>query len=390
MPTKKYDFDTVINCKNRASVKHDMMYRIFGRNDLLPMWVAEMDFPTPDFILQAINQRLQHPMIGYTFGDTDYFTALTTWLKKRYHITARAKELHFIPGIVAGISFFVQAFTATGDAIVIFNPVYPPFIQVPLQGKRELRCSHLEIIDGKFHINWEDFETKLQGAKLLILSNPHNPGGRVWTKEELQKIASRCQQHQVKVISDEIHADLVFNDEEQFSFSTVSEEAKNISATFFAPSKTFNVAGMSSSAVYIHNEDIREQYWNYLDGYEVANGHTLAYTTAIAAFTHGEEWLGQVKAYIQNNIDYTIGYMQKHLPKVKVMRPQASYLLWIDFSAMQLSHQEIKDRLINQALIALNDGTEFGGERYQNCFRLNVACPRTTLTDALERISSIF
>ncbi|MBO4581317.1 MAG: PatB family C-S lyase [Bacteroidales bacterium] len=390
MPSQKYDFDTVINCRNTASVKHDMMYRIFGRNDLLPMWVAEMDFATPDFILNAIRLRLQHPMIGYTFGDAGYFSAVIAWLKKRYHINAQAKELHYIPGIVAGISFFVQAFTDTGDAIVICPPVYPPFIQVPLQGKRELRCSHLQETDGKFYINWEDFEQKLQGAKLFILSNPHNPGGRVWTREELQRIAALCHKHHVTVISDEIHADLVFNEKEQISFSTVSPEARKISATFIAPSKTFNVAGMASSIVYIPDNTVREQYWQYLDGYEVANGHTLAYTTAIAAFTYGEEWLHQVKTYIQSNIDFTIQYMQKHLPLLKVMRPQASYLMWLDFSAMQLSHQELKNRLINRALIALNDGTEFGGDLYQNCFRINVACPRTTLIDALERICSIF
>lgn len=389
MEYKKYDFNTIINRKNTASVKHDMMKRDFGRNDLLPMWVADMDFATPDFILQSIEQRLQHPVLAYSFGDDQYYEAVIKWLQKRYHIQAQAHQLHFIPGIVSGISFFVQAFTREGDAIVITAPVYPPFIHVPLQGRRELRCSHMIEQNGKFYIDWNDFEQKLQGAKLFILSNPHNPGGRVWTTEELQHMATLCYKHKVMVISDEIHADLIFDDSKQVSFSTVSKEAAEISVTYMAPSKTFNMAGMSSSIAYIPNDDIRKVFYGYLDGYEVANGHTLAYTTAIAAFTYGEEWLKQVKVYLQNNIDYAIDYLQQHLPQAKVMRPDASFLLWINFSALGLSHAEIKDRLINKALLALNDGTDFGGEKYQCCFRLNIGCPKATLTEALQRLVKV-
>lgn len=389
MEYKKYDFDTIINRKNTASVKYDMMERDFGRNDLLPMWVADMDFATPDFILQSITERLQHPILAYSFGDHLYYEAVIKWLQKRYHINAQACQLHFIPGIVSGISFFVQAFTREGDAVVITTPVYPPFHHVPLQGKRELRCSHMIEKDGKFYIDWTDFEHKLQGAKLFILSNPHNPGGRVWTQDELKRMATLCHKYNVLVISDEIHADLIFDDSKQISFSTVSQEAAEISVTYMAPSKTFNMAGMSSSVAYIPNDDIRKDFFAYLDGYEVANGHTLAYTTAIAAFNNGEEWLRQVKIYIQNNIDYAINFLQQHIPQAKVMRPEASFLLWINFSALGLSHAEIKNRLINKALLAMNDGTDFGGEKYECCFRLNVGCPKATLTDALQRIVNV-
>ena len=362
MEKKKYDFNQVIDRHNTASVKYDMMMRDFGRNDLMPMWVADMDFASPDFVLDAIRKRLEHPILGYTFGDRSYFEAIQQWLERRFRIQAKQEELHFIPGIVAGIAFSLQTFTKENDAVVIMTPVYPPFSSLPKHGNRQLRCSKLNIENGHYAIDFKDLETKLKDAKLLILCNPHNPGGRVWKKEELATIADLCAKHNVIVVSDEIHGDLTLPPYQHNSFSTVNENAKNISITFMAPSKTFNIAGLSSSVAYIPNPTLREALYQYIDGYELANGNVFAYTAAEAAFRYGEEWLQQELAYLQANIDYALESISKNLPKAEVLRPQASFVLWMNFKQYGLSHEELKNRLINRVHLALNDGLTFGGE----------------------------
>lgn len=381
-----YDFEKQIDRHHTSCVKYDMMMRDFGREDLLPMWVADMDVAAPDFILDDIRKRLEHPVLGYTFGDRSYFEAIRHWLEKRYAVCARKEELHYIPGIVAGIAFCIQAFTREDDPIVVMTPVYPPFLDLPRHGKRELRCSPLRICEGRFWIDFEDLERQLEGARLLILSNPHNPGGRVWNPEELRHIADCCARHGVMVISDEIHADLTLPGFCHTSFSTVSEDARKISITFIAPSKTFNIAGLSSSVAYIPDETLRRTFFQYIDGYELANGNLFAYIGAESAFSKGEEWLGQLIEFLHGNIDYAIRFLHEHLPKIRVMRPEASFLLWMDFSATGLSHDEIKERLIQKGKIALNDGLSFGGEAYGNCFRMNIGCPRSVLEDGLQRI----
>lgn len=381
------DFEKQIDRHHTSCVKYDMMMRDFGREDLLPMWVADMDVAAPDFILEDIRRRLEHPILGYTFGDASYFEAIRHWLEKRYAVRAERDELHYIPGIVAGIAFCIQAFTRENDPIVVMTPVYPPFLDLPRHGQRELRCSPLQDTDGRFRIDFDDLERRLEGARMLILSNPHNPGGRVWSPDELRRIAGLCARHRVMVIADEIHADLTLPGHRHTSFSTVSEEARKISVTFIAPSKTFNIAGLSSSVAYIPDENLRRTFFRYIDGYELANGNLFAYVGAESAFRKGEEWLGQLLEFLQGNIDFAIAYIREHLPQVKVMRPEASFLLWMDFSATGLSHDELKERLIQKGKIALNDGTVFGGDAYGNCFRMNIGCPRATLEEGLRRIA---
>lgn len=382
----KYNFEEQIDRHRTSCVKYDMMMRDFGSEDLLPMWVADMDVATPGFILEDLRRRLEHPVLGYTFGDTAYFEAIQHWLEKRYTIHAEREELHYIPGIVAGIAFCLQAFTRENDPITVMTPVYPPFLDLPRHGHRELRCSPLQIRDGRFVIDFKDLESRLQGSKLLILSNPHNPGGRVWSPDELRQIASLCAKYQVTVIADEIHADLTLPGHSHTSFSTVSDEAREFSITFIAPSKTFNIAGLSSSVAYIPNENLRQTFFRYIDGYELANGNLFAYVGAQSAFNKGEEWLQQLLPFLQGNINYSIDFLREHLPQVKVMRPEASFLLWMDFSATGLPHAEIRERLIQKGKIALNDGLAFGGNRYEGCFRMNIGCPRSTLEDGLQRI----
>lgn len=387
---KEYNFDEIINRKGTSCVKHDMMFRDFGSDDLMPMWVADMDFRSPDFVIDAIKERCKHEVLAYTFGGNSYFEAIIDWLSKHYNISARKNELHFVPGIVAAIAFAIQAFTHEGDRIVITPPVYPPFVNLPNFGKRELVCSHLKTENGRLYIDFEDFERKAKDCKMFILSNPHNPGGRVWNREELLKISEACKRNNVMVISDEIHADLTLPGFSHTSFSTISSEAQENSITFIAPSKTFNIAGMGSSVAYIPDERLRNTYFNYLDGYEVANGNVFAYTAAEAAFRHGEDWLRQVKDYIAGNVEYTMNYFKTNKPQIVPMKPEASFLVWLDFNGLKLPHEEVKRRLLEEAKIALNDGTDFGGELYKGFFRLNIGCPKAVLKEALEKICNVF
>ena len=381
-----YNFDETIERKGTDCFKWDALPAMYGREDLTPMWVADMDFRSPDFVMEAIRKRCEHEILGYTMPSEGYWQAVTAWLQRHYNINATKEELHFIPGIVAGIAYTLLCLTQPGDKVLVTTPVYPPFLNLPKESQRELVCSPLRITDGRFAIDFEDFERKAEGCKLLILSNPHNPAGTVWGKEVLQKIANICERKGLLVISDEIHADLTLPPHQHVSYSTVSEAAARHSLTFMAPSKTFNIAGLGSSICYIANPDLRKRFFGWLDALGVAGGNIFAFTAAEAAFAHGEEWLQQMLEYLNANVQTLDEYLCSRLPKVKAVLPEASYLAWLDFSAHGIPHKELADRLINEAKVVLNDGTTFGGDAYQCCFRMNLGCPKATLLDALDRI----
>lgn len=402
----RYNFDENLTRYGTACYKHDGVYRAFnlpaptpqewqnakdeGR-ELLPMWVADMDFRTPYFIMNAIRQRAWHEVMGYTFGDDAYWTAVEWWLSQRYHIKAEQKELHYIPGIVAGIAFVLQAFTQPGDKVLVTTPVYPPFLRLPQDSHRETVCCPLTQKEGRFAIDPEVFRKAARGCKIFILSNPHNPGGTVWTKEELTQIAETCEQEHLLVISDEIHADLTLPGYVHSSYSTVCEAARQHSFTFVAPSKTFNIAGLSSSICYCANDALRRRFFHgYLDTFGVAEGTVFAYTAATAAFSpQGEEWLRQLTAYLQQNVEYMKGFMAQNLPKVKAMWPEASFMTWLDFSDYGMPHHQLRHTLLNEAHVALNDGTTFGGDSYGCHFRLNFGCPKAVLGEGLARIARV-
>lgn len=386
----QYNFDEIIPRKGTHCVKHDGMERYFGRDDLLPMWVADMDWRSPDFIMEAIRSRCQHEVLGYACPSDSYFEAVQQWLLRRYRVDALRSELHFIPGIVAGIAFVLQAFTRPGDRVLVLNPVYPPFLHLPQADGRLLSCSPLRRVGERFAIDFDDLDRRAEGCRLMILSNPHNPGGTVWTPEDLHRIADICHRHRLIVIADEIHADLTLPGHRHTSYSTVSPEAREHSITFIAPSKTFNIAGLGSSIAYVPCEELRSRLFGYLDGYEVANGNVFAFVGAEAAFRHGDEWLGQMLAYLQGNVGFLAQFLRERLPQIEAVLPEASYLAWLDFSGFGLSHEEVRDRLVSRARVALNDGTAFGGDAYRCCFRINLGCPRATLREALARIASAF
>lgn len=380
-----YNFDEIIPRRGTSCVKHDMLNEVFGTDDVLPMWVADMDFKTPDFIVDAVRNRCNHEVFGYTFAPDTYKMAVLNWMREHYHIETRWKHNHFIPGIVQGIAFVLQAFTNPGDKVLITTPVYPPFINVPHRSGRVFVSSPLKTVNGRFVIDYNDLEEKAKDCKVMILANPHNPGGTVWTKEELQKIAEICYRQHVLVIADEIHADLTLPGFTHTSFSTVSEEALHNSITFIAPSKTFNMAGLASSVCYVPDADIKKQFFGFLDANELSLGTLFAYVAAEAAFAHGDPWRRQLLDYLVGNINFTEQYLQENMPEIKMMRPEASFLLWMDFRAWNLPHKELVDLLVKKAKVGLNSGLDYGPEG-EGFMRMNIGTPRANVLEALERI----
>ncbi len=440
---KKYDFDETIDRKGTDCFKWDALPGMYGRDDLLPMWVADMDWRSPDFVLDALRRRCEHPVLGYTMPSEGYWQAVTTWLATHYNIHTTRESLHFIPGIVAGISYALLALTEPGDRVLVTTPVYPPFLNVPQGCGREVVCSPLKMVRRqpacgtdtqatsprnrfemvrrqpacgtdtqaaspryRFEIDFDDFERRAEGCKVFIMSNPHNPAGTLWDKATLSRIADICERKGLLVISDEIHADLTLARRQDtgnqgpadatparhVSYSTVSPAAAAHSLTFMAPSKTFNIAGLGSSVCCITDATLRKRFFGWLDTLGVAGGNIFAFTAAEAAFAQGEEWQRQMLEYLNGNVQALDRYLKEHLPLVKAMLPEASYLAWLDFSAYGIPHKELTDRFINEARVVMNDGTTFGPQQerspYEGCFRLNVGCPRSQLLEALHRIEN--
>ena len=386
MNSTHYDFDQPIERRGTDCFKWDALQAMYGRDDLLPMWVADMDFRSPDFVLDAIRQRCDHPVLGYTMPGDDYWQAVTSWLAKHYNIHTSRETLHFIPGIVAGISFALLALTQPGDRILVTTPVYHPFLHVPSDAGRTVVASPLKIVNGRFEIDFDDFERRAEGCKLFIMSNPHNPAGTVWGSDVLRRIADICNRKGVLVISDEIHADLTLPGHQHVSYSTVSDKG----ILFMAPSKTFNIAGLGSSICHIADPDLRQRFFGWLDALGLAGGNIFAFTAAQAAFAHGEEWLQQMLDYLKANVRTLDEFLRTKMPKVNAVLPEASYLAWLDLSAYGFTHEQLRDKLINGAHVALNDGVDFGGENYRGCFRINLGCPKAMLEEALTRIEKQF
>lgn len=382
----KYNFDEPIDRRGTDSVKWDGVKNLWGCDDLLPMWVADMDFRTPPFVMDALRKRLEHEVLGYTFACEEWYTSICDWLQKHHQWSITREMLTFVPGIVRGQAFALQCFTRPGDKVLVMTPVYHPFFLVTERLGREVVYSPLDLRDGQYHIDFDRLRTDVQGCKALILCNPHNPGGRVWTVEELRRIADICKDSGTLVISDEIHADLTLPPYKHHPFATVSEAAADNSLTFMAPSKAFNMPGLGSSYAITVNEDIRRKFQTFMEAGEFSEGHLLAYIGTVAAYIHGEEWLEQLLGYLKDNIDFTENYLKEHVPGIGMIRPQASYLIFLDCRALGLPQEELTSFFAEKAHLALNDGTMFGkpGEGFM---RLNVGCPRSVLEQALRQLA---
>lgn len=379
------DFDELIERRGTNSVKWDGVKNVWGRDDLLPMWVADMDFRTPPFVMDALRKRLEHEVLGYTFPCEEWHTSICSWLSRRHDWQIDREMLSFVPGIVRGQAFALQCFTNPGDKVLVMTPVYHPFFLVTERMGRKVVYSPLDLRDGQYHVDFERFRKDVQGCRALILCNPHNPGGRVWTVEELRRIADICKESGTLVISDEIHADLTLPPYKHHPFATVSEAAAQNSLTFMAPSKAFNMPGLGSSYAIVVDEDLRRRFHTFMEAGEFGEGHLLAYIGTAAAYMHGEEWLVQLLDYIQGNIDFTENYLKEHIPGIGMIRPQASYLIYLDCRALGLSQEELNRLFVEKAHLALNDGTMFGkpGEGFM---RLNIGCPRSVLEQALGQL----
>lgn len=384
-----YNFDEEIDRRGTDSVKFDGVSQRWGRNDLIPMWVADMDFRTPPFVINALKERLNHEILGYTFACEEWYTSIINWLKERHGWAVTREMLTFTPGIVRGLAFVIHCFTQPGDKVMVMPPVYHPFFLVTEHNHREVVYSPLTLSDGQFYIDFDRFREDVKGCKLLILSNPHNPGGRVWTREELETIAEICYDNHTLVVSDEIHADLTLPPFRHTTFARVSEKARQNSLVFMSPSKAFNMPGLASSYCIIENESLLHQFREYMEASEFCEGHLFAYLSVAAAYSHGTEWLDQVLAYIQGNIDFVDEYLKNHIPSIRMIRPQASYLIFLDCRELGIGQEELTHFFVEDAHLALNDGTTFGKEG-EGFMRLNVACPKTALNKALNQLESAY
>jgi len=380
-----YNFDEVVCRKHTDALKLEALVPRWGRTDLLPMWVADMDFKTPPFIVEVMKKRMECEVFGYTAKPESWYEAIISWQKRRHKWTITKEMISFVPGVVPALAMAVQAFTQRGEKVMIQQPVYNPFAQVIRNNHRELVNCPLELKDGQYHINFKLFEKKIKGCKLFLFCHPHNPGGRVWTREELKKVATICAQNNVIIVADEIHADLTLLPYEHIPFASVSEEAKQNSVVFASPSKAFNMAGLATSYAVIANPTLRRRFESYVEGNELAAGNVFAFNTVVAAYNKGEEWLQQMLTYVQGNIDEVVSYIKENIPQLKVIIPQASYLVFIDFSALQLNQKDIVALCTNRAHLALNDGSIYG-EEGNGYMRINLACPRSVVRQALAQL----
>ena len=385
------NFDEIIDRRNTSCLKYDFAAERGYPTDILPFWVADMDFRTPTPVIDALKARATHGIFGYTQVKDDYFTVLQNWFRTRHDWIVERSDLIITPGVVFAIANAIRAFTKKGESILIQQPVYYPFANMIRQNERVLVDSPLRLIEGHYEIDFEDFEQKVieHSVKLFILCSPHNPVGRVWTRAELEQLAAICLRHNVIVVADEIHEEFVRPGFRHIPFASLSEEAAAITVTCTSPSKTFNLAGLQISNIFIRNAQLRRRFKEELGrtGYDEPN--TLGLTGAKAAYEHGAEWLTQLLAYIEENYARTKSFLAAHLPKVKIIEPEGTYLLWLDFSAYGLTDEALNEKIIRDAHLWLDDGPIFGagGSGFQ---RINIACPWATLETGLQNLAEAF
>lgn len=382
----KYNFDRLIDRKGTNALKTDVLKERYGNSDLIPLWVADMDFLSPPEISESIIERARHGIFGYTIPSQDYYNAIVNWQKNQHNWRIDQEWLSFIPGIVKGIAFVIDCFTTKEDKIIIQPPVYHPFKIIPTLHNRTVVENPLILEDGQYKMDIEGLKRVIdKSCKVLILCNPHNPGGRVWSKEELTELADICYENHILVISDEIHSDLAFKGHVHIPFASVSERAANNSVTFMAPSKTFNIAGLVSSYSIISNKQLKEQFHTYLKKSELNDGNIFAYLAAQTAYEKGKDWLSELKDYLWDNVRFVDNYLKENISQIKLIIPQASFLLWLDCKELNLNQSDLVSLFVNDAKLALNDGTMFGtgGEGFM---RMNIGSPRSVLEEALNNL----
>lgn len=383
----QYDFDTYIDRRGTSCIKWDFGMERKGRDDLLPLWVADMDFKLPDEIVSDITNRASQGVFGYTDPKADYFDAVNGWFERRHGFKVDHDWITITHGVVYGIVLAIRAFTEPGEAVMIQQPVYYPFAESVRVNKRKLVNNQLVYKDGKYEIDFDDFEKKIveEKVKLFLLCSPHNPVGRVWSRDELIRIADICMRHDVYVFADEIHSDFIYSSFAHTSYMTLGDGYRDKLILGTSPSKTFNMAGLQVANIIIPNKDVREKfrYENMITGYSQCNAVGLEATKSV--YTKGDKWVDELIEYLEGNLSFVRDFLKEKLPKVKLVEPEGTYLIWLDFSKITDSHKELEDLIVDKAHLWLDPGIIFGRET--SLFeRINIACPRSILKQAMEQL----
>ncbi len=390
MPERNLNFDEIIERKGTDCLKYDFAVKRGKPEDVLPFWVADMDFRTTSYVEDALIERAKHGIFGYSESQEDYFHAIAGWMHRRHHWDVEPDWLIKTPGVVFALAMAVKAFTEAGDCVLIQQPVYYPFSEVIQDNGRVVVSNDLYLgTDNRYHMDLEDFEQKIveHQIKLFLLCNPHNPSGRVFTREELTGMGEICLKHGVTVVCDEIHNDFVFQGEHTV-FASIKKEYADISVTCTSPSKTFNLASMLISNIFIPNEKLRQRFQHEVNAAGISQLSVLGLVATQAAYEHGDEWYEKMMAYVKSNIDYARNYVEEYLPGVKMINGEGTYLVWLDFRGTGIETEELDRRIIYDAKLWLDSGKIFGktGQGFQ---RINVAAPRKTVTECFERIRKI-
>ncbi len=383
----EYDFNTLIDRRGTSSSKWDRCKKDVGATDVLPMWVADMDFASPPAVVDALHKRVVHGIYGYTERTGSYYAALASWMKRRFDWDIPKNKIVFTPGVIVALNLIIQTFTQPGDKVIIQQPVYHPFSYAILNNKRILVNNQLQIQNGRYEMDLEHLRRSINSrTRLLILCSPHNPVGRVWTKGELARLAEICLKNKIIIVSDEIHADLVLKGHVHTPTATLSEEIADIVVTCTAPTKTFNIAGLGVANTIITNSILHDQFCEVVNkaGLEMTN--VFAKVATEAAYNYGEDWLSHLLDYIQGNYEFLVSFLKSHIPQISVFPLEGTYLAWLDFRKLGLSDKDLKDFLIRKAKVWLDEGSKFGGggEGFQ---RMNIGCPRILLEEGLTRIA---
>lgn len=383
----QFDFDTVVDRRGTNSLKYDFAKERGREEGILPLWVADMDFRTAPSILKKLEETVQHGIFGYSEGKEDYYRAVEKWYRKHFGWELKEEWLIKTPGVVFAIAAAIRAFTKEGDAVMLQKPVYYPFSEAIRNNKRVLIDNSLKLVDGHYEMDFEDFEDKIirHDVKLFLLCSPHNPVGRVWKEWELRKIGDICVRHGVLVISDEIHSDFIYPEYKHHVFASLAPEYADITVTCTSPSKTFNLAGLQVSNIFIPNPGLRRAFRREIAAVGYSQVNLMGLAACQEAYESGEEWLTQVKDYLAGNLAYVRAYLQENLPQIKLIEPEGTYLLWLDFRELHLTEAQREKLLVKKARLWLDSGALFGEEGI-GFERINIACPRRILEQALEQL----
>ncbi|TJX66464.1 putative C-S lyase [Soehngenia saccharolytica] len=389
----KYNFDEEVNRLGTNSVKWDNCKQIFGRDDIIPMWVADTDFKAPGEVIEGIKKRADHGIFGYTYRADSFNQSIKSWLKKRHGWEIDKEWITFSPGIVPALSLCVNTFTNPGDKVIIQTPIYPPFRSVVEGNGRTIIDNELSYEGNSYHMDLDNLKRQITDhngefdyrVKMILLCSPHNPTGRVWRIEELIELGKICTEHNIIIVSDEIHSDIVYKNHRHIPIASLSEELANSTITCISPSKSFSLAGLATSAIIIPNKKMRSLFNNALETSHIGGGNIFGNIALEEAYNNGEEWLDELLIYLEGNLDYTINYFNEKIPQIKPIRSEGTYLVWLDCSKLGLKGSELMNFFTNKARVGVNPGNNFS-RKNTDFVRLNIGCTKKTLNEALKRI----